>query len=77
MSLKIKLTIDQLAKILKHLRPDELEELEMFLYKSEVEKKREEVKSGDNGTIDTLESLKVKRDAGKKVNNFPATEKRG
>jgi len=58
MSLKIELTIDQLAEILKQLGPDELADLEMLLDKSELEKRREEVKSGDYVTIDSLESLK-------------------
>jgi hypothetical protein len=58
MSLKIELTIGQLAEVLKQLGPDELADLEMLLDKSELEKRRDEVKTGDYVTIDKLESLK-------------------
>jgi len=58
MGAKIELTIDQLAEVLKRLGPDELADLEMLLDKSELEKRREEVKSGDYVTIEKLESLR-------------------
>ena len=58
MGVKIELTIDQLAEVLKQLGPDELVDLEMLLDKSELEKRSEEVKSGNYVTMEELESLR-------------------
>ena len=58
MSLKIELTIDQLAEVLKQLGPDELADLEMLLDKSELEKRSEEVGSGNYVTVEELEPLR-------------------
>jgi hypothetical protein len=58
MGVRIDLSIDQLAEILKQLGPDELADLEILLDKSELEKRSEEVKSGDYVTMEELESLR-------------------
>ena len=58
MAVKIECTIDQLAEILKRLAPDELADLEMLLDKSELEKRSEEVRSGNYITVEELESFR-------------------
>ncbi len=58
MGVSIDLSIDQLAEVLKQLGPDELADLEILLDKSELEKRSEEVKSGDYVTMEELESLR-------------------
>ena len=58
MAVKIELSIDQLAEVLKRLGPDELADLEMLLDRSELEKRSEEVRSGDYVTVEELESLR-------------------
>jgi hypothetical protein len=58
MALKVELTIDQLAELLKRLGPEELADLEMLLDKSELEKRSEEVRSGNYVTVEELESLR-------------------
>jgi len=58
MGVRIDLSIDQLAEVLKQLGPDELADLEILLDKSELEKRSEEVKSGDYVTMEELESLR-------------------
>ena len=58
MAVKVELNIDQLAEVLKRLGPEELADLEMLLDKSELEKRREEVRSGDYVTVEELESLR-------------------
>ena len=58
MAVKVELNIDQLAEVLKRLGPEELADLEMLLDKSELEKRSEEVRSGDYVTVEELESLR-------------------
>jgi len=58
MAVKIEFTIDELAEVLKRLGPDELADLEMLLDKSELEKRSEEVRSGNYITVEELESLR-------------------
>ena len=58
MGVRIDLSIDQLAEVLKRLGPEELADLEILLDKSELEKRSEEVRSGDYMTMEELESLR-------------------
>ena len=46
------------AEVLKQLGPEDLADLEILLDKSELEKRSEEVKSGDYVTMEELESLR-------------------
>jgi hypothetical protein len=62
MTIKVELSIEQVADILKNMRKDELETLELLLdsdTEREILQRRKEARSGDTIPIDKLKSFGI------------------
>ena len=57
MNLAVELTIEQLARSLKRLTPQQLAELEMYMDSEELLRRSEEVKAGEFLPLEDLSSL--------------------
>ncbi len=57
MSISVELTIEQLARSLKRLTPEQLAELEMYLDREELDRRSREIRVGEFLKLEDLDAL--------------------